>query len=181
MSSDPNEVLVIAFDDVNKAESVLQELQQLNKEHTLQLGNAAVIINDAQGKLTIKQTTPVSPKQGAVVGALAGGLLGLASTHIQPIENAAGGHLNSVEAGTLGALIGTAGGLIVSKAIDPGFKEDYLKEIAANLQPGSSAIVAIVHDIHVDQAIAELQVHGGKILRHTLPDDVTARLAAAVQ
>ncbi|MFI5273147.1 MAG: DUF1269 domain-containing protein [Ktedonobacterales bacterium] len=163
-SQDPNEVLVVSFPGENRAAEVLKSLQQLNKEHLIHLKNAAIITRDQQGKVGIHETHDFDAKQGAVAGALAGGLLGLLKG-------------NLVE----GALIGAGGGFVASKVIDLGFKDDYLKGLAESLAPDSSAIVAIVLFDHADEAIRELNLHGGKVLRETLPPDVAQKLNAAVQ
>lgn len=163
-TQDPNEVLVVVFPGETRAAEVLDELKQLNKEHLVHLKNAAIITRDPGGKVSIHETHDFDAKQGAVAGALAGGLLGMLKG-------------NAIE----GALLGAGTGFVASKVIDLGFKDDYLKELAANLQPNSSAIVAVVLFDHADQAISELNLHGGKILRETLPPDVAQKLAEAAQ
>ncbi len=163
-TQDPNEVLVVAFPGETRAAEVLNELKQLNKEHLIHLKNAAIITRDRGGKVSIHETHDFDAKQGAVAGALAGGLLGMLRGDL-------------VE----GALLGAGAGFVASKVVDLGFKDDYLKQLAANLQPDSSAIVAIVLFDHADQAVGELNLHGGTILRETLPADVAAKLAAAAQ
>lgn len=161
---DPNEVLVVAFQGEGKASEVLQNLQQLNREHLVHLKNAAIISRDHHGKVTIHETHDFDAKQGAVAGALAGGLLGVMRGNL--LE---------------GAVLGAGAGFAASKVLDLGFKDDYLRELSDSLTPDSSAIVAMVQFEHADQAIAELNVHGGKILRQTLPPDVAQKLAGAVQ
>jgi uncharacterized membrane protein len=161
---DPNEVLVVVFPGETRAAEVLNELKKLDKEHLIHLKNAAIITRDRGGKVSIHETHDFDAKQGAVAGALAGGLLGMLRG-------------DTIE----GALLGAGAGLITSKVVDLGFKDEYLKQLSANLQPDSSAIVAVVLFEHADQAISELNLHGGTILRQTLPPDVAAKLAAAVQ
>lgn len=161
---DPNEVLVVSFPGEQKAGQVLQNLQQLNHEHLVHLKNAAVITRDPHGKVTIHETHDFDTKQGAVAGAVAGGLLGLMKGNL--LE---------------GAVLGAGAGFVASKVVDLGFKDDYLRELGDSLTPNSSAIVAVVQFDHADQAIAELNVHGGRILRQTLPPDVAQKLSGAVQ
>jgi uncharacterized membrane protein len=100
-----------------------------------------------------------------LAGALAGGLIGLLRG-------------NALAGGAVGA----AGGLVAARVLDLGFPDQYLSAIAAQLAPGSSAIVAVVDFAHVNPAMTVLdQFDGGTILRHTLPADVAQRLAAAVE
>lgn len=182
--NDPSELLVIAFDSVDKAEAALKSLQALNKEHLVQLKHAAVISRDAQGKFAIKAGKDLGETQTAVVGAFAGGLLGLASQHVKPVENMTAGHLNTAEVVGLGSLLGAGVGAgtaaIANRTVDLGFPEAYLKQIGESLTPGSSAIVSVVHFEHVDQIVSELsQFGGGRVLRQSLPADAAAQVGAA--
>jgi uncharacterized membrane protein len=164
--TDPNEMLIVSYPDVNRAEQVLKSVQQLDHEHVVHLKNSAIITRDSGGKITVREARDIDPKQGAIVGALAGGLL----------SRLTGGSL-------LGeAALGAAGGYIAGRVIDLGINDDYLREIAGYLQPGSSAIVAIVHFDHADQATQTLQQFaGGRVLRQTLPPDIAQQLANVVQ
>lgn len=163
--SDPNELLVVAYPGENRASEVLQALQQLNHEHAVALHNAAVIVRHANGKSSIHETRDFDTKQGAVTGALAGGLLGLLKGDL-------------VE----GAVLGAGAGFVASKVLDLGFKDDYLQELATQLTPGSSAVVAIVEIEHADAAMQTLhQFQGGRILRTTLSPDVAQQVASALQ
>lgn len=164
--AEPNEMLVIAYPNEGEADQVLKALQQLNHDHLVQLKNAAVVVRDKSGKISFRETRDFDAKQGAIVGALAGGLIGKLT----------GGSL-------LGeAALGAVGGLAASKLIDLGFDDDYLRQVGDNLPPGSSAIVAIVHFEHVDQALQSLhQFPGGRVMRQTLPLEIQQQLAQAVQ
>lgn len=161
---DPQEVVVISFPDENKAQEVLGVLKQLKHEGAAELRNAAVIRRSAGGEISISETRDFDDKQGAIAGALAGGLIGLLRGHA-----------------LAGAAIGAVGGFGASKVIDLGFPDAYLRDLAQQLKPGSSAIVAMVTFTNVERAMATLdQFDGGTIMRQTLPPDVAQKLAAAV-
>lgn len=163
--TDPNELMVIAFAGEEKAHQVLDVLRQMQDEHMIALRNAAVVIRHADGRTTIQETRDFDTRQGVIAGALAGGLIGLLRG-------------NPLAGGALGA----AGVLLASKVVDLGFPDQYLRDIATELKPGSSAIVAVVDFEHVTPAMAMLdQFDGGKILRHTLPADIAEKLAAVVE
>ena len=165
MSADPNEVVVVSFPDENKAQEVLRVLKELEHEGAAQLRNAAIIRRGADGQVAIHETRDFDDKQGAIAGALAGGLIGLLRGHA-----------------LAGAALGAAGGFGVSKVVDLGFPDAYLRDLAQQLQPGSSAIVAVVTFTNVEQAMTTLdQFDGGTILRHTLPADIAQKLAAVVE
>ena len=160
-----HEMMVVSFDDENKAGEVLETLKQMEDTAVADLKSAAVVVKDASGKVTIKETRDFDAKQGAMAGALAGGVLGLLR----------GGLIK-------GAILGAAGGAAAGKMIDLGLDDDFLKEIGNDLESASSAVVALVDFDQVDQAMEELdQFAGGTILHHTLSDDVYEKLSAAVE
>lgn len=164
-AGDPSELVVVAFPGETKAYEVLQVLQRMNKEHLVDLHNAAVVVRHGDGKITFHETHDPKTQTTTVAGALAGGLAGMLRGNV-------------VE----GALLGAGAGFVAGKVLDLGFKDDYLKQLGESLAPGTSAIVAAVEFQHVDEAIRELdQFSGGRVLRATLPQDVAQRLAAAVE
>jgi uncharacterized membrane protein len=162
----PNyEMIVVSFDDENRANEVLDTFKQMEDMAVVDLKSGAVVLRDAEGKVTIKETSDFDAKQGAIGGALAGTLLGLLG----------GGLLR-------GAILGAAGGAVAGKFIDLGLDDDFLKEIGDGLGASSSAVVAMVDFDQVDQAMEELdKFEGGTILHHTLDADVYEKLSAAVE
>jgi uncharacterized membrane protein len=165
-STEPNEMLIIAYPGEDEADQVLKALQQLSHDHLVQLKNAAIVVRDKSGKISVRETRDFDAKQGAIVGALAGGLIGKLT----------GGSL-------LGdAALGAVGGVAVSRILDLGFDDGYLRQVGDNLPPGSSAIVAIVHFDHIEQALQTLQQFpGGRVMRQTLPLEIQQQLSQAVQ
>jgi uncharacterized membrane protein len=164
--TEPNEMLIIAYPNETEADQVLKALQQLNHEHLVQLKNSAVVVREKSGKISWNETRDFDAKQGAIVGALAGGLVGKLT----------GGSL-------LGeAALGALGGVAASKILDLGFDDDLLRQVGTNLPPGSSAIVAVAHFEHTDQALQTLhQYPNGRVMRQTLPLELQQQLTQAVQ
>ncbi len=162
----PNhEMIVVAFGNENEADQVLDSLKGLKDMDVVDLKSAAVIVRDSSGKVKIKETRDFDYKQGALGGAAAGAVLGLLG----------GGLLR-------GALLGAAGGAAAGKFIDLGLDDDFLKAVGDDLEPDSSAIVALVDFEQVDRAMEELdKFEGGTILRHTLSPEVYAKLSDAVE
>ena len=160
-----HEMMVVAFDNETEADEVLNTLKGMESMDIVDLKSAAVIVSSASGEVKIKETSDFDTKQGAIGGALAGGVLGLLS----------GGLIK-------GAILGAAGGAAAGKFVDLGLDDEFLKSVGDNLGPGSSAIVALVDFEQVDQAMAELdKFEGGRILKHSLSDDVYAKLSEAVE
>jgi uncharacterized membrane protein len=160
-----HEMIVIAFDNENEAAKVLDSLKAMESMDVVDLKNGAVIVRSSSGEVKINETSDFDTKQGAIGGAAAGAVLGLLG----------GGFIR-------GALLGAAGGAAAGKFVDLGIEDDLLKEIGDNLGPGSSAVVALVDFEQVDRAMEELdKFEGGSIMRHTLSDDVYAKLSEAVE
>ncbi len=160
-----HEMIVIAFDNENEADKVLDTLKAMESMDVVDLKNGAVIVRSESGQVKINETSDFDTKQGAIGGAAAGAVLGLLG----------GGLLR-------GALLGAAGGAAAGKFVDLGLEDDFLKEIGDNLGAGTSAVVALVDFEQVDRAMEELdKFEGGSIMRHTLSDDVYAKLSEAVE
>jgi uncharacterized membrane protein len=160
-----HEMMVVAFEDVYKADEVLTTLKQLDVEAIVDLKSAAVVVRDPTGQVRIRETRDFDAKQGAIGGAVAGGVLGLLG----------GGLLR-------GAILGAAGGALAGKGIDLGLNDEYLKGVGESLGSGTSALVALIAFQRVDKAMEELEkFEGGTILRHTLTDEVYQQLADAVE
>ena len=160
-----HEMIVVSFADENRADEVLDTIKKMEDKAVVDLKSGAVVVRDASGKVTIKETSDFDAKQGAIGGAIAGSVLSLF-----------GGSLIK------GAILGAAGGAMAGKMIDLGLDDDFLKEIGDNLETASSAVIALVDFAQVDQAMEELdQFAGGTILHHTLSDDVYEKLSDAVE
>jgi uncharacterized membrane protein len=160
-----HEMVIVAFEDEYKADEVLNTLKQLDVEAIVDLKSAAVVVREFDDRVRIRETRDFDAKQGAIGGALAGGVLGLLR----------GGLLR-------GAIVGAAGGALAGKGIDLGLNDEYLKGVGESLGAGTSALVALVAFQRVDKAMEELEkFEGGRILRHTLSDEVYQQLSDALE
>ena len=157
----PIELIVAAFNDEAKAGAVLKDLKGLEKDGVILLVNAAVMVKDEKGKITIKETEDVTSGKGALFGAIAGGVIGLL-----------GGPVGVI----IGAAAGAATGGVAASKIDMGFPDDSLKELESGLTPGSSAILALIQHQWVDAVVSELEKAGAKLFRQALQDELAAQL-----
>lgn len=155
----PMQVIVAAFQDEEAAGEALKTLKAAKRERLIGIQDAAVIRKDEDGKLHIKETGDMKPGKGAGIGALIGGAVGLLAG---PIVLAAGA----------GALIG---GLAASG--DSGFRDERLERLGDSLEPGTSAIVAVVEHKWVEQVRNELQEVGADALTEALADDIAEQLS----
>jgi uncharacterized membrane protein len=127
-------MFVAAYVDERAAEQVLENMKQAKRSGDLYYDDAAVIRQDAKGKVHIKETGDMSTGKGAGIGALVGGVIGL-------LGGPAG-----VAAGI--AIGGGSGALAALK--DSGFDNKSLKEIGAALLPGTSALAATTSQAFVE-------------------------------
>jgi uncharacterized membrane protein len=112
-----------------------------------------VVVKDEDGKVHVKNEMD----RGVKIGALGGGLLGLLLAGVFfPIG---------------GLIIGAVGGALVGKAFDTGIDQKFVKDVEAEMQPGTSAIFFIVRDSNADAAAAALRPYKGKVLQTTLPEE----------
>lgn len=159
----PVELIVAAFQDEKAADEALKELKKAKKEHVIAIQDAAVLRMDEKGKVHIKEVHDVGGGKGAV----AGGLLGVGIALLA-------GPVGIVVAGATGALVGG----LAAKKLDFGLDNERLKKLGAGLKPGTSAIVAIIEHVWVDQLEAEFAEAGADVLTESLSEDIHAQLEA---
>jgi len=137
MTDSPVQVFVATFDNEKQAADVLAELNKMDKDGSLELVDAAVVVRRADGKVEFEETADPSGKKWAKRGVIAGGLVGL----IFPPSI------------LVSAAVGGAGGGLWGKIRDKGFDDAELRRVGDSLAPGGSAIIAIAED----RVIAQLQ------------------------
>ena len=161
MSEKPIQVFVASYDNEFGAKQSLQDFQAMDREGSIELIDAAVIVHGADGKVKFEETVDPSGKKWAKRGAIAGGLVGL----IFPPSI------------IVGAAIGGGAGGIWGKVRDKGFKDEDLKAIGESLEPGSSAIIAIAEDQVLDRL--EKGIAGyERIARHTVSAEAALVITA---
>ncbi|MCL4299137.1 MAG: DUF1269 domain-containing protein [Anaerolineae bacterium] len=154
-----DKILVVIFDDENKAYEGSRTLQDLHNEGSITLYAKAVIAKDANGQVSVKQTDDEGPV-GTGVGLLTGSLLGL---------------LGGPVGVALGAYAGMFGGMIYDLA-NLGIGEDFLYEVGQYLLPGKAAVVAEVWEAWVLPVDARMEAVGGVVFRRTRGDIEDAQI-----
>lgn len=162
MADVPVELVVAAFKEEHGAENVLKELKEAKKEKLIGIQDAAVIRRDQNSKIHISETGDMRGGRGAAIGAVVGGAIGL---------------LTGPGAIITGAVGATIGGL-AAKLRDSGFPDDRLREIGQALEPGTSAIVAVIEHTWVADLEQELAAQGAQVMTESIKADIAEQLQA---
>lgn len=152
------DLIVVAYEDEFKAEEVRLALLKLQKEHLIELDDAAVVVKNAEGKVKLKQAVDLTAA-GAVSGSFWGLLIG--TLFLSPL---------------FGAAVGAASGALSGALTDIGVNDNFMKELGNTMQPGSSALFVLVRKVTPDKVLDEIAPYGGKVLRTSLSKDKEAEL-----
>jgi uncharacterized membrane protein len=157
-----SDLIVVGYNDEHQAEEVRLKLMKMQRDYLVDLEDAVVAVRDTEGKVKLHQIHNLTTA-GAISGGFWGALIGL--LFLSPI---------------LGAAIGAGAGAIGGTLSDIGIDDNFMKELAGTLQPGSSALFVLVRKMTPDKVLPELQGTGGKILRTSLSNEDEAKLQAAL-
>jgi uncharacterized membrane protein len=155
-------LVVIGYDDEFKAEEVRLKLRKLQKDYLIDLEDAVVAVKNDKGKVKLHQAINLTAA-GAITGGFWGSLIGL--IFLNPI---------------LGAAVGASAGAVSGALTDVGINDKFMKELAAAMNPGSSALFVLVRKATPDKVLEEVEGTGGKILKTSLSHDDEAKLQAAL-
>jgi uncharacterized membrane protein len=165
MSDNPVQLVVAAFTDESSAKAALKELKQAQKAKVIKIENAAVLRKDEKGKLHIKETHDMGGGKGAVFGGVGGAAIGLIGGPALLVPTA------------VGALVGG----LAAKLRDSGFANKRLETLGAGLQPGTSAIVAVVEHTWVSKVEEALAEAAADVMTAEIQADLAAQLEAGHQ
>jgi len=155
-------LVVIGYDDEFKAEETRLKLQKLQKDYLIDLEDAVVAVKDKAGKIKLHQAINLTAA-GALSGGFWGSLIGL--IFLNPL---------------LGAAVGAAAGAASGALSDVGINDNFMKDLASHLKPGTSALFVLVRKATPDKVLEELKGSGGKVLKTSLSHDDEAKLQAAL-
>lgn len=155
-------LVVVGYDDAYKAEEIRLKLKQLQKDYLIDMEDAVVAVKDQSGKVKLHQAINLTAA-GAVTGGFWGSLIGL--IFLNPL---------------LGLAAGAAAGALSGALTDVGIDDNFMKDLAATMKPGSSVLFVLVRKVTPDRVVEELKGTGGKILKTSLTHEDEAKLQAAL-
>ncbi len=157
-----SDLIVVGYDSVYTAQEVRLTLLKLQQEHLVDLEDAVVAEKMADGSIKLHQAISL-PTAGALSGGLWGTLIGL--LFLNPL---------------LGAVVGAASGAVGGALSDIGVDDDFMKNLASTLQPGTSALFILVRKVTPDKVLTEVSKFGGKVLKTSLSNEDEGKLRAAL-
>lgn len=157
-----SDLIAIAYDNQETAETVRNTLRDLAREKVVELDDAVVVTRDENGKVGLDQTYNTIAS-GAAGGALWGSLIGL--IFLMPL---------------MGLVIGAASGAVGGAVTDVGVNDNFMKELGQKLTPGTSALVLLIRKSTPDKMLPRIDHFGGHVIQTSLSDEEEQRLRAAL-
>lgn len=151
-------LVVVSFDNPEEAGRVRETLRSAEKADYLSLDDSAVIVKDEEGKIHVKNEMD----RGVKIGAVGGGLLGLM--------------LASIFFPVAGLLVGALAGGLIGKSADLGIEQKFVKEVADDLEPNTSAIFFVIREANPDVAVAALKPYKGTVRQTSFPPEAEEEL-----
>ncbi len=151
-------LIAVGFKDEFIADAVILELRKLQREHLIDLEDAAIVIRNKEGKVRIKQTQELT-----AAGALSGGFWGLLFGFI---------FFNPL----LGWAVGAVAGAVSGALSDVGIDDNFIRDVGSTIEPGTSAIFVLVRRATPDKVLEDLSKFEGKVLKTSLSKEDEAKL-----
>jgi uncharacterized membrane protein len=154
-------LVVLAFDNPDEAGQVLESLRRQSKQGLISINDTAVVVKDADGKIHVDNQVSKGTWAGTGLGALVGILLG---GLFFPVG---------------GLLLGAGGGALIARLMDLGVDGNFVKDVADQIQPGTSALFVLGKG-EPEAVIGVLRGHSGRVLQTTLSSQAEENLKRAL-
>ena len=146
-------LIAVTYDTEFKAEEVRLQFLKMQKSYLVSLEDAVVVEKKQNGKVKLHQMYNLTAS-GAVGGGFWGVLIGL--------------------------VVGAGAGAVAGALSDVGINDDFMKQLAEKLTPGTSALFVLVDSDLTDKVLDALRGTGGTVLQSSLSHEDEAKLQAAL-
>ena len=163
-SSSIYDILVFSFADTQTADEVVNELKASQKLGGCKVVAEAVVIREADGSVHVHE--PGEGGKGAAIGAVVGGAIGLL-----------GGPVGVLWLTAAGGALGGVAGHFAGRSIPA----DDLKRIGEQLQPNSSAFLALVENTDAEAVVNSMSGVNANVITITLGDELSGTIAQAIE
>lgn len=155
-------LVVIGYESELKAEEVRLALLKMQREYLIDLADAVVVVRDEHGKVKLRQLYNLTAA-GALSGGFWGALVGM--IFLNPL---------------FGFAVGTAAGALSGALQDVGIDDDFMKNLATTLKPGSAALCVLIRQMTSDRVVEEIQKFGGTVIKTNLCHENEEKLRTAL-
>jgi len=179
------ELTVVGFKkDMFRASTVLNKLISLDFDWVVDLSDAVAVYRDYDGQLRIDQSYRMTTGEGAAWGAFWGTMVGtlLAIPFTAGASAAVAGA--AVATGALGGgMLGAAGGALDAEwwKEDFGIPERFVTEVSTMIEPGDSAIFALIRTSDPAYVAEQFRGYGGTVLRTSLTKEQSDKVQALLE
>jgi uncharacterized membrane protein len=179
-----SQLIVVGFkQDMYRASVVLNKLTAMDDDWVVDLRDAVAVYRDYKGKLRVDQSYQMTTGEGAGWGLFWGSLIG-ALIAIPFTAGASSAALaGTLAAGALGggALGAASGALDASWWKDEfGIPDEFVKGAGGMVQPGDSAILALLRTVDPVKVAEQFRGYGGTVLQTTLTNEQSAKVQAVL-
>jgi len=179
------QLIVVGFkQDMYRASAVLNKLSAMDDKWVLDLRDAVAVYRDYKGKLRIDQSYEMTTGQGAGWGALWGALIGTALAFpFTPVTATAAVIAQTLATGAaVGGALGATGGALESDwwKEEFGLPEQFVRGIGDMVQPGDSAIFALLRTAEPLKVAEQFRGYGGTVLQTTLSKEQSAKIQSVL-
>jgi uncharacterized membrane protein len=157
-----SDLVFIAFPSEEKAEQVRRQVLALQREYLIELGDAVVAVKTTEGQIKLNQMINMTAA-GAASGGLWGTLIGF--IFLMPL---------------VGAAVGAASGALAGRFTDVGINDQFMRDAASALQPGTAGLFLLVRRMTTDKVLADLRGVGGTVIRTSFDETKEAALRDAL-
>jgi len=168
--------------DMLRASQVLNELLVLDDDWVVDLRDAVAVYRDYNGKLRTDQSYHPT-REGAAWGGLLGLLIGATLALPFTAGASAAAAASALAAGAVGGTaIGVGAGAVDAASWKDSFgiSREFVEEVGELVQPGDSAIYAILRVADPVVVADEFRGYGGTILRTTLSREQQKKVEAVL-
>ena len=145
-----SDLIVIVYPTEAKAEEMRAKLFSLQKEYLIEIGDAVIAVKHEDGKVKLNQLLNTTAA-GALTGRFWRTLVGM--IFLMPLLGAA-----------VGAALGALGGALA----DYGINYQFMKDLAANLQPDNAGLFVEFKKMTDDKVLEAIKGTGGVVLKTSL-------------
>jgi uncharacterized membrane protein len=157
-----SDLVFIGFPTEEKAEEVRNRVLSLQRDYLIELGDAVVVVKDSSGQIKLNQMVNLAAA-GAMSGAMWGTLIGF--IFLMPL---------------VGTALGAASGALGGKLADFGINDQFMKDTASALQPGTAGLFLLIRKMTTDKVLADLRGIGGTLISTSFDETKEAKIREAL-